>query len=157
MELEATPRQSIERAAAAPVERQEAARFAGCRAGGRHGSAGRILTTHVGSLIRPPKLQEFLKVQRDKEPYDQAAFDACLHDAVADVVRKQAEIGLDVINDGEYGKTISWSRYVLERMSGFEQRDRPAHAGMPAAVAGRDRREFANSTPTTTGIRDLPA
>ena len=109
----------------------------------RHGHTGRILTTHVGSLIRPPKLQEFLKAQRDKEPYDHAAFDACLHDAVADVVRRQAEIGLDVINDGEYGKTISWSRYVLERMSGFEQRDRPAHAGMPAAVAGRDRREFA--------------
>jgi len=109
----------------------------------RRGHAGRILTTHVGSLIRPPKLQEFLKAQRDKEPYDHAAFDACLHDAVTDVVRRQAEIGLDVINDGEYGKTISWSRYVLERMSGFEQRDRPAHAGMPAAVAGRDRREFA--------------
>jgi hypothetical protein len=109
----------------------------------RRGNAGRILTTHVGSLIRPPKLQEFLKAQRDREPYEQAAFDACLHDAVADVVHKQAEIGLDVINDGEYGKTISWSRYVLERMSGFEQRDRPAHAGMPAAVAGRDRREFA--------------
>ena len=99
----------------------------------RRGNASRILTTHVGSLIRPPKLQEFLKAQRDREPYDQAAFDACLHDAVADVVHKQAEIGLDVINDGEYGKTISWSRYVLERMSGFEQRDRPAHAGMPAA------------------------
>ena len=110
---------------------------------GRHGSAGRILTTHVGSLIRPPHLQEFLKAQRDKKAYDQAAFDACLHDAVGDVVRKQAEIGLDVINDGEFGKTISWSRYVLERMSGFEQRDRPAHAGMPVAVAGRDRREFA--------------
>ena len=110
---------------------------------GRRGNAGRILTTHVGSLIRPPNLQEFLKAQRDREPYDPAAFDACLHDAVADVVHKQAEIGLDVINDGEYGKTISWSRYVLERMSGFEQRDRTAHAGMPAAVAGRDRREFA--------------
>ena len=102
-----------------------------------------VLTTHVGSLIRPPELQQFLKVQRDKQPYDEAAFETCLHNAVADVVRKQAEIGLDVINDGEYGKTISWSRYVLERMSGFEQRDRPAQAGMPAAVAGRDRREFA--------------
>ena len=102
-----------------------------------------ILTTHVGSLIRPPELQQFLKAQRDKLPYDEAAFEACLHNAVADVVRRQAEIGLDVIDDGEYGKTISWSRYVLERMSGFEQRDRPALAGMPAAVAGRDRREFA--------------
>jgi 5-methyltetrahydropteroyltriglutamate--homocysteine methyltransferase len=110
---------------------------------GPRGRAGRILTTHVGSLIRPPQLQEFLKAQRDRAAYDQAAFDACLHDAVGNVVRKQAEIGLDVINDGEFGKTISWSRYVLERMSGFEQRDRPAHAGMPMAVAGRDRREFA--------------
>ena len=46
-------------------------------------------------------------------------------------MRKQAEIGLDIINDGEYGKTISWSRYVLERMSGFEQRGQRAgrHAG----------------------------
>jgi len=106
-------------------------------------SGGRILTTHVGSLIRPPVLQEFLKAQRDKQHYDQKAFDACLHDSVADVVRRQAEIGLDIINDGEFGKTISWSRYVLERMSGFTQRDLPARAGMPAAVAGRDRREFA--------------
>ena len=122
--------------------RKPASRRKATRKGWR-GSAGRILTTHVGSLIRPPQLQEFLKAQRDKAAYDQAAFDACLHDAVGDVVRKQAEIGLDVINDGEFGKTISWSRYVLEHMSGFEQRDRPAHAGMPAAVAGRDRREFA--------------
>ncbi len=103
----------------------------------------RILTTHVGSLIRPPELRKFLTAQRDKHPYNETAFGACLHDSVADVVRKQVEIGLDIINDGEYGKTISWSRYVLERMSGFEQRDRPAHAGMPLAVAGRDRREFA--------------
>jgi len=105
--------------------------------------SGRILTTHVGSLIRPPALQKFLIAQRDKQPYDEPAFGACLHDSVAEVVRKQAEIGLDIINDGEYGKTISWSRYVLQRMSGFEQRDRPTQAGMPAAVTGRDRCEFA--------------
>ena len=104
---------------------------------------GRILTTHVGSLIRPPELQKFLVAQRDKQQHDEARLAACLHDCVADVVRKQVEIGLDIVNDGEYGKTISWSRYVLQRMSGFEQRDRPGHAGMPAAVAGRDRREFA--------------
>src|ERR1700728_4542460 len=75
-----------------------------------HGAFGRILTTHVGSLIRPPELQAFLKAQRDRKPYDKAAFEACLHDGVANVVRQQAEIGLDIINDGEYGKTISWSR-----------------------------------------------
>ena len=110
---------------------------------GRSARPNRILTTHVGSLIRPPELRKFLTAQRDRHPYDHEAFATCLHDCVADVVRKQAEIGLDIINDGEYGKTISWSRYVLERMSGFEQRDQPAQAGMPVAVIGRDRREFA--------------
>jgi 5-methyltetrahydropteroyltriglutamate--homocysteine methyltransferase len=105
------------------------------------GGSGRIPTTHVGSLIRPPALQKFLAAQRDRQPYDHAAFAACLHDCVADVVRKQADIGLDLINDGEFGKTISWSRYVLERMSGFEQRN-SGEVGMPAAVVGRDRREF---------------
>jgi 5-methyltetrahydropteroyltriglutamate--homocysteine methyltransferase len=105
-------------------------------------SDGRILTTHVGSLVRPADLKAFLAAQRDRTPYDEAAFNACLHDSVADVVRKQADIGLDIINDGEYGKTISWSRYVLRRLSGFEQRA-TQETGMPAAVAGRDRREFA--------------
>lgn len=107
------------------------------------GPSGRILTTHVGSLIRPPELQQFLKAQRDREPYDEHAFDTCLHACIADVVRRQAKIGLDIINDGEYAKTISWSRYVLQRMSGFEQRNRPSDGGMPAAIVGRDRREFA--------------
>jgi 5-methyltetrahydropteroyltriglutamate--homocysteine methyltransferase len=87
---------------------------------GRLSGDGRVLTTHVGSLIRPPELQELLE-----RSFDRAAFENCLHHSVAEVVRKQAEFGLDIINDGEYGKTISWSRYVLERMSGFEQRDRP--------------------------------
>jgi 5-methyltetrahydropteroyltriglutamate--homocysteine methyltransferase len=105
-------------------------------------SGGRILTTHVGSLVRPPDLKTFLAAQRDRKPYNEAAFIACLHDSVAEVVRRQADIGLDIINDGEYGKTISWSRYVLQRLSGFEQRN-PHAAGMPAAVVGRDRREFA--------------
>src|ERR1700722_11831207 len=105
-------------------------------------NAGRILTTHVGSLVRPLRLREFLAAQRDGRPYDEAAFETCLHDSVAEVVRKQAEIGLDIVNDGEYSKTISWSRYVLRRLSGFEQRGQ-REAGMPAAVVGRDRREFA--------------
>jgi 5-methyltetrahydropteroyltriglutamate--homocysteine methyltransferase len=104
-------------------------------------NGGRILTTHVGSLVRPPQLQTFLAAQRDHARYDAAAFDACLHDSVAEVVREQAELGLDIINDGEFGKTISWSRYVLTRMSGFEQRQSDS-TGMPAAVVGRDRREF---------------
>jgi 5-methyltetrahydropteroyltriglutamate--homocysteine methyltransferase len=108
-------------------------------------SEDRILTTHVGSLIRPPELQEFLAAKRDGKPVDEAAFSACLERSVREVVRMQAEAGLDIINDGELGKTISWSRYVLERMTGFEHRMRdPADRTFPQATVGRDRREFAD-------------
>ncbi len=105
--------------------------------------SGRILTTHVGSLIRPPELQKLLRAQSESRRYDKAAFKKCLHESVKDVVRKQAEIGLDIINDGEFGKTITWSRYVLERMSGFEQRETREDSVMSPASIGRDRREFA--------------
>jgi len=85
-------------------------------------SSDHILTTHVGSLIRPPQLQEFLRAKQIGKPYDQSAYGKCLKDSVADVVHKQAEVGIDVISDGEFGKSISWSQYVLERLSGFERR-----------------------------------
>jgi 5-methyltetrahydropteroyltriglutamate--homocysteine methyltransferase len=85
-------------------------------------SSDRILTTHVGSLIRPPQLQEFLRAKQAGKPYDDAAYGECLKDSVAAVARKQAEVGIDVVSDGEFGKSISWSQYVLERLSGFERR-----------------------------------
>src|SRR5215468_490906 len=72
-------------------------------------SADRILTTHVGSLIRPPALQDFLRAKQGGKPFDQAAYDACLKDSVAEIVRQQAEVGIDVVSDGEFGKSISWS------------------------------------------------
>ena len=59
----------------------------------------RILTTHVGSLIRPPKLIEFWRSIEDGKPYDEAAFEACLTESVAEVVRQQAEAGLDACRD----------------------------------------------------------
>jgi len=107
-----------------------------------HHSATRILTTHVGSLVRPDALVAFLRLQDEGRPFDTAAFNECLRSSVRDVVNKQIEIGLDVINDGEFGKTISWSRYVLERLNGFEQRDR--QPGMPPATIGKDHRDFAD-------------
>src|ERR1700685_2063294 len=85
-------------------------------------STDRILTTHVGSLIRPQALQDFLRAKQAGKPYDAAAYNKCLTDSVAEVVRKQAEVDIDVISDGEFGKSISWSQYVLERLSGFERR-----------------------------------
>ena len=85
-------------------------------------STDRILTTHVGSLIRPPQLQDFLRAKQAGKPYDEAAYAKCLKDSVAEVVGQQADVGVDVISDGEFGKSISWSQYVLERLSGFERR-----------------------------------
>jgi 5-methyltetrahydropteroyltriglutamate--homocysteine methyltransferase len=70
-------------------------------------SANRILTTHVGSLIRPQSLQEFLRAKQGGKPYDVKAYQKCLGDSVADVVREQAGAGIDIVSDGEFGKSIS--------------------------------------------------
>ena len=104
-----------------------------------HRSTDRILTTHVGSLIRPPELLEFATALQKGEPVDLAAYEACLKASVAEVVRRQAEAGIDVISDGEFGKS-SWAAYVLERVSGFELRpDRKIQLNW----LGRDRERFA--------------
>jgi 5-methyltetrahydropteroyltriglutamate--homocysteine methyltransferase len=102
----------------------------------------RILTTHVGSLIRPQELTDFLLRRQNGETVDQKAYEDCLRRTVADVVRKQTEIGIDIISDGEFGKNLSWSRYVLERLAGFEERH-GGGVGSIRATAGKDRREFA--------------
>jgi 5-methyltetrahydropteroyltriglutamate--homocysteine methyltransferase len=102
----------------------------------------RILTTHVGSLIRPTELTDFLLKRQNGESYDQRAYEDCLRRSVADVVRKQSDVGIDIISDGEFGKNLSWSRYVLERMSGFEERH-GGGVGSVRATAGKDRRDFA--------------
>jgi 5-methyltetrahydropteroyltriglutamate--homocysteine methyltransferase len=70
-------------------------------------SHNRILTTHVGSLIRPPALQEFLRAKQGGKPYDEKAYADCLTGSVAEVVRQQAQVGIDVVSDGEFGKSIS--------------------------------------------------
>jgi 5-methyltetrahydropteroyltriglutamate--homocysteine methyltransferase len=104
-------------------------------------SNDRILTTHVGSLIRPPALQEFLRAKQAGKPYDKSAYETCLQQSVADVVHRQAEVGVDVVSDGEFGKSISWSQYVLERLSGFERR--PIKSGANPFTRGVDREHFA--------------
>jgi 5-methyltetrahydropteroyltriglutamate--homocysteine methyltransferase len=104
-------------------------------------SSDRILTTHVGSLIRPQPLQDFLRARQAGNPVDPKAYDACLTQSVADIVRRQAEAGIDVISDGEFGKSISWSQYVLERLSGFERR--PVKPGANPFARGADRERFA--------------
>jgi 5-methyltetrahydropteroyltriglutamate--homocysteine methyltransferase len=117
-------------------------------------STERILTSHVGSLIRPPELIEFLSAQRERRPVDEAAFAKCLTHSVADIVRRQAEAGIDVVDDGEFGKTISWSQYALERLSGFERR--PMRAGANPFARGADRTRFAEFY-AELDARDAPA
>src|SRR5258706_2328091 len=103
-------------------------------------TAKRILATHVGSLIRPPELLKFIAARPGGQPYDEAAYAECLARSVADVVRRQAEAGVDVPSAGEFGKSISWSQYALERLSGFERR--PATAGANPFQRGADRSRF---------------
>ncbi len=102
-------------------------------------SSERILTTFVGSLIRPPELRELISA---KEPPDQQKYLETLRASVADAVRKQAEVGLDVVSDGEFGKS-NWASYILDRVTGFELR--PAPPGTPVYNRfGRERDEFAD-------------
>ena len=104
-------------------------------------SSNRILTTHVGSLIRPAALQEFLRARQGGKSYDETAYQKCLTASVAEVVSQQAETGVDVVSDGEFGKSISWSQYALERLSGFERRVLKSEAANPFK-RGADRTRF---------------
>ncbi|HEY7662009.1 MAG TPA: cobalamin-independent methionine synthase II family protein [Xanthobacteraceae bacterium] len=104
-------------------------------------SGERILTTHVGSLIRPQPLQELLRAKQAGKPFDRKSYEACLARSVAEVVSRQAECGIDVVSDGEFGKSISWSQYALERLSGFERR--PVKPGGNPFQRGADRERFA--------------
>lgn len=97
-----------------------------------------ILTTHVGSLVRPDELVALL---RQPSP-DPAQLEEVLDRSVQDVVRQQVEAGVDIVSDGEFGKTYSWSQYVLKRLGGLELR--PAEpGGTNRAIGGKDRRDFA--------------
>ena len=80
-------------------------------------STERMLTTHVGRLQRPDKITEALVARYAGKTIDQAALDADLRSAVAGVVRQQAEAGISVVNDGEFGR-ISWLLYPHERLTG---------------------------------------
>jgi 5-methyltetrahydropteroyltriglutamate--homocysteine methyltransferase len=103
-------------------------------------STSRILTTHVGSLIRPPRLLEFARARQSGEAIDERAYHSCLRDSVCEVVRQQARAGIDIVNDGEFGKSASWSLYILQRLSGFELR--PIEAGANPFARGADRERF---------------
>jgi len=80
--------------------------------------AGHILTTHVGSLPRPESIRELLRNRLAGQAVDQTELDRRVREAVTEVVRKQAECGIDIVADGELGKT-SFISYSDERLTGF--------------------------------------
>jgi len=81
-------------------------------------STDRILTTHVGSLPRPQDVVDQLFTQDRGDAIDASVFDETMRRAVADVVRKQADAGIDIVSDGEMSK-ISYATYIRHRLSGF--------------------------------------
>ena len=85
-------------------------------------STDRIVTTHAGSLPRPADLLELIQAKATGRPYDPDAFATRVRRAVDDIVRKQAELGVDVVDDGEMGKP-SFVTYVQDRLSGFTPTD----------------------------------
>src|SRR5215471_13339008 len=104
-------------------------------------STHRILTTHVGSLARPEALIPLLRRKERGQPYDTEAFARLVREAVADVVRKQVEAGIDIITDGEQGKE-SFFGYINDRFNGFELRPLPPGEVSNPRTVGREYRAF---------------
>jgi 5-methyltetrahydropteroyltriglutamate--homocysteine methyltransferase len=109
-------------------------------------STDRILTTHVGSLPRPDDLMALYAANAPDDKLQPR-----LRAAVGDIVRRQAESGIDVVNDGEYGKAMrsamdfgAWWSYVYPRLQGFELREEQARKGRAAWTHGsKERKDFA--------------
>src|SRR5437588_1973620 len=82
-------------------------------------STDRMLTTHVGSLVRTPEIMRGIKARMLNQAYDEERFARDVKRGVAEVVRKQVEVGIDVPNDGELGRQ-GFSTYASQRLGGLE-------------------------------------
>jgi len=111
-------------------------------------STDRILTTHTGSLPRPPELIESLRLIDSGAPVDQALFQRQTRDAVDQVVKLQHDAGIDVLNDGEEGK-VGYSTYIKDRCTGFEGENRSTMV----QAEGRDFPEWAAARPRPSFTR----
>jgi 5-methyltetrahydropteroyltriglutamate--homocysteine methyltransferase len=103
-------------------------------------STSRIRTTHTGSLPRPADMFDAMRAMAAGRPYDVSAYEAALTRHVGDIVRKQVEAGIDVVNDGECSKP-SFQTYVSERLTGFESRMPPGGLPVPTGPIGMDGRD----------------
>jgi len=103
-------------------------------------STDRIITSHAGSLPRPPELHDIVAAGEAGQPVDPSTLSQRIAGAVAEVVRKQVESGVDVVNDGEQSKS-NFTNYIRQRLSGIEARElQPGQR--PITITGRDEAEF---------------
>ncbi len=119
-------------------------------------STDRILTTHTGSLPRPDDLTRMMFAKEEGVPVDSAALAARIRAAVAEVVGKQVQAGVDIVNDGEYSKP-SYATYVKDRLNGFGGSSQPLQYRDLVDFPGMARRVFGDpgrarrKTPACTG------
>jgi 5-methyltetrahydropteroyltriglutamate--homocysteine methyltransferase len=103
-------------------------------------STDRILTTHTGSLVRPREIVDIMRQVEGGQPYHAEELHRLLTPAVAAVVRQQAEVGIDIPSDGEFGKR-GWTSYVAERLGGLESTP-SAYGDLVTGMAGTQRERF---------------
>src|SRR5262249_17999981 len=114
-------------------------------------SSDRILTTHAGSLPRPPGLRAMVNAKGSGQPYDERALSDRVRSAVSEVVQKQLASGIDVVTDRELSKS-NFTNYARERISGFEVREfAPGQGPVPHSICGRDLQEFPDYFATRSG------
>lgn len=121
-------------------------------------STRRILTTHTGSLPRPQDLLAMMTAKEAGEPYDREALNTSIRSAVTAIARRQAEAGVDVINDGEMSKP-GYSNYIKDRMSGFGGESAGLGSGAAPPLGDlRDFPEYASRLfPSVSSILKTPA
>ena len=121
-------------------------------------STDRILTTHAGSLPRSADLREMVRARADRQPHDESVLNSRLKSAVAEIVRRQVECGVDIVNDGELSK-FNFTDYVRDRIAGYETR--PSSGRRRLTIIARDERKFpgyfaANPRSQNLGPRTMP-
>jgi 5-methyltetrahydropteroyltriglutamate--homocysteine methyltransferase len=104
-------------------------------------STSRILTTHVGSLVRPVDILRGMKARTIEQPYDQGVLAEAIRTGIHDVVRQQVEVGIDVPSDGEFGRA-GFVNYIHERLSGIERRPLDPDEDIWGAAADREQQVF---------------
>src|SRR5215475_6337862 len=104
---------------------------------------GRFLTTHVGSLPRPDDLVAMMWAREDGIPVDLAAMDARVCAGVDEVVARQTKAGIDIVNDGEWGKP-SYATYIKDRLNGFGGNAAPGYVFQDVEALPQTKARVAN-------------